>query len=479
MRFATGGFRWCVEGMRRNWLRGTVVGALLLPGWLAAQEGVDFATMLAERSAAVVRVEFFVQRELDRQPSEAHGLVVNDEGLIVLLDSVVPQWLPASQFRDFRVFRPGDAGEGQVAEYLGAEPQDNWHYLRVPPEGREGLKPYDSWGIGGVRVGDEVWGIGLLGRGFDQAPVLRTSRVVILQNLPFPVALSQEEVAGVGGPVFDLEGRFAGWAGLPVTRDRLLYVGGNQVPAGVRAVDESNNFLLAAPFQELVGRVPPSPDGGARSWVGLSGLQPVDRDVARFLGLTGQGALVVGAVVPDGPAERAGVLERDVIVSVDGTALPRFRPDQVVVRWFEREMVGRAAGVVVTLGVARGEERLELPVTLEEAPPNLARARREWIPEIGLTLREFLVYDATVRRLSAVRDPAAGVASFVRPNSPAATAGLRENDWVREVDGRVPESFAQAVEWLRAAANDPTREDVVLLVERSGSETQILRLRVR
>ncbi len=92
----------------------------------------------------------------------------------------------------------------------------------------------------------------------------------------------------------------------------------------------------------------------ARGFLGL-GLQPV-----RVEGVGGFGAIVTG-VARDGPAAAAGARQGDVIVAWNGQPLQSFRslfpalgPDSV--------------GQVVTLGLRRGGEPLELPVTVGERP---------------------------------------------------------------------------------------------------------------
>ena len=45
--------------------------------------------MVLERSKSVVALEFVVEREIDRQQGFAYGLVVDDQGTIVVLESIV------------------------------------------------------------------------------------------------------------------------------------------------------------------------------------------------------------------------------------------------------------------------------------------------------------------------------------------------------------------------------------------------------
>ena len=70
------------------------------------------------------------------------------------------------------------------------------------------------------------------------------------------------------------------------------------------------------------------------------------------------------------------------------------------------------------------------------------------------------------------------VAHFVKPSSPAAVAGLRQEDWIKEIDGTEVKTFAAATEKLAAIERDPLRSEFVLLVSRGG-ETAVLRVKLK
>ena len=89
--------------------------------------------------------------------------------------------------------------------------------------------------------------------------------------------------------------------------------------------------------------------GGSRVWLGVTG---EDRD----------GKVTLTQVIADGPAAKAGLKEGDVIVAVDGKAVGDYEKLLEAVR-------GKEAGDKVTLKIARGNETLEVAVTLEERPP--------------------------------------------------------------------------------------------------------------
>jgi len=97
----------------------------------------------------------------------------------------------------------------------------------------------------------------------------------------------------------------------------------------------------------------------ARAWLGVY-TQEVTGELRDALDLRGDGA-VVTSVVPDSPADRAGIRKGDVIVSLDRHDIGS--PSEL------SDLIGDArAGESVSLGIVRRSERLTLAVRLAERP---------------------------------------------------------------------------------------------------------------
>jgi serine protease Do len=203
----------------------------------------------------------------------------------------------------------------------------------------------------------------------------------------------------------------------------------------------------------------------------------MDREVAAFLKLQSQSGAVVSEVLEGSPAEKAGMKARDIILGVDGKALPRFRPDRVVVDYVERLIAARAPGDTISLSVLRGSDRIELKATLADEPRLVREADRSFFEKIGFTAREF-VYGDAVARHAKTSELDGVVAHLVKPNSPADIAGLRPDDWIKEIDGTAIPDFASAVEKLSEIEKDPMRAETVFLVSRGG-DTAVLRIKLR
>jgi serine protease Do len=296
--------------------------------------------------------------------------------------------------------------------------------------------------------------------------------------MPLRTAIAQHEVAGPGLPVFSREGVLVGIASASFGQSYLQFSRRSRGdPVLLVNVEESSAFVMVEEILPNLGRIPKNISGRPLAWLGAYGLEPMDRDVAKFLKLEAQSGAVVSEVLEGSPAEKAGLKDRDIVLAVDGKPLPQLKPDRVVVTWLEREVDRRAPGDVMVMTVLRGATRVELKVVLGEEPKLLREADRKYFDRLGFTAREFVYGDAIERRVKAA-EPTGVVAHFVKPSSPVAIAGLRQEDWIKEIDGTEAKSFADVTAKLAGIEKDDSRAEFVLLVSRGG-ETAVLRVKLK
>lgn len=442
----------------------------------------DLPLLFKERVKSVVAVEFFTETELDRRPTVAAAIVADGKGTLVLPPNVINSYVPPEKLKDFRVYVPGrPVSEYSSAEYLGQDPASGWHFVRVEEKLRERLTPVTAFAAaeaGEPALGAEYWGIGLRGKDEDFSPYFMASRVSHVQALPERTAIMLAEVAAPGLPVFDRAGSFAGVALGGFGQTFVQYSHKDRgLPVMLLNMEETAVFQLAADVTPWLSRVPANVSGRPISWLGAYGLQPMDPEVAGFLKLGEQSGCVVSEVLEDSPAEKAGLKARDIILALDGQPLPRFKPDRVVVTYFDRQLAYRKPGDTVKLTVLRGTERVEVEATLVDQPPLMREAERTYFDRLGFTAREFVYGDGIIRRVKLAEQKGV-IAHFVKNSSPAGTAGLRADDWIQEVDGVEVKTYAEAVEKLAAIEKDDTRNDFVLLISRTG-ETAVLRVKLK
>jgi serine protease Do len=454
--------------------------ALLLLATLSAR-AADLPALWAERLKSVVAVEYYTETETDRRPSVSYGTVIDHNGTIILPPVAVNPRMTPSQLKEFKVYRPGSS-VSVPAVYLGQDALTGWHFVRAAESLRSELIPitvYAAKTAAEPAMAEEVWGIGLRNKDEDFAPYLLSSRVALIQSLPQRTAIALQEVAGPGLPVFNLAGDFVGLAASSFGQSFVQFTRMDRsgTPVILVNVEESSAFQLAGDVLPYLGRVPGNVFGRPLAWLGASGLQPVDPEVAKFLHLENQSGVVVSEVLEGSPAEKAGMKARDVLLAVDGKPLPRLKPDRVVVGYLEREVARRTPGQTMGLTVLRGETRLELPVVLGNEPRLTSEAERKYFDRSGLTAREFVYGDAVALRVK-TGSLTGVVAHYVKPNGPAAIAGLRTDDWIKEIDGAEVKTFTAAAQKLDEIEADAQRAEFVLLVGR-GNETAVLRVKLK
>lgn len=454
-----------------------ILGLIVLPAVSWSSDAVDLEEMFEERIRSVVAVEYFAEIELDRRPASELGLVADGEGLIVLPDHAVPDWIPVDKLKDFKVL-PLRSQDKFEAEYLGQDALTGWHYLRVEDEElRSRLVPVTAYETERPRVGREVWGIAVLDEDFDYDPYFVSSRFSNLRELPQKMGLTVSEVASPGSLVFTFDGALIGWAGTSYAREMMLHMGDDRrVPIALQGMRESGTFLPVDEFLPYLDRVPSSPHERVKPWLGLGSLQAVEREVAKLLDIRDRGAIILSEIIEGNPAYEAGFENGDIVIAIDGEPIPYFRPLRAAQQHLQREILKREPGDKLRLTFIRGTEEMELEATLGTQPKSLRDARREYFSGMGLTVREFLVFDGIARR-TAPEEEQGLIVQFVRPNGPAQSAGLETGDWIKEVDGVEVTTYSEAVE-LVAEAEESDRREAVFLISRNN-ETSVVRVRLR
>ena len=453
---------------------------LAVLGLMPALRAATIPELLKERLPSVVAIEFVIQTEIDRRPNTVLGTVIDDQGTVVLPGSAIAPSIAPDQLRNFKAFTPGNSEE-YAAEYLGQDAYTGWHYVQVEQRLRPLLVPVTRFAAPGgpaPQLDDDVWGIGLRNRDEDFMPYVLSARLALITRLPNETAIAAQEVAGPGLPVFDRSGRFVGLAQNSFGQNFLMFSRGqNGAPVLLVNVEESSVVLLASEVLPNLGRIPGNANGRPIAWIGIYGLQPVDPDVAKLLKLEMQSGVVLSDIFEGGPAAQAGLQDRDIVLAMDGKPLPRFKPDRAVLGFFGQEILRRKPGDVLTLTVLRGTDRHDIKVTLGDEPKTVRESSRHYFEQLGFTIREFLVLD-TISNRTRPTERAGVVVHFIKPNGPAAVAGLRPDDWIREIDGQEIQTYSEAVERLLALESDKTRSEFVVLASRGG-ETQVLRIKLK
>jgi len=376
------------------------------------------------------------------------GVLVDEQGHVLTNNHVVRE-------ADELTVRLTD-GRTLPAKLVGADPRTDLAVIKV--EQTSGLRPARLADSDGVKVGQWVMAVGSP-LGLDQTVTAGIVSYKGRANLGIAdfedfiqtdAAINQ---GNSGGPLVNLRGEVVG-----INTAILSRSGGNQ---GIGLAIPSNMA------KDVMGRL--ISDGKVvRGWLGVS-IQELDEGLAASFGYNagkqGQpGGVLVGEVVPDGPAKRAGVRTGDIITSMDGKPAGD-------VRAFRNRVAQLKPGTRVPFEVWRGGKTHKLEVEIGEAPqqqPALAgggSAGQGGLAPFGLTLDDAPVQSR--RQPSPYAEAAAGaVVVAVTPGSPAQRAGIEPGDLVIDVHGTAVRTADEA---RQAAAKLDAKNGLRLRVQRGDS----------
>jgi serine protease Do len=250
-----------------------------------------------------------------------------------------------------------------------------------------------------------------------------------------------------GGALVDTDGRLVG-----INTFILSASGGSQ---GLGFAIPSN--LVRYIYEQLrkQGRV-------HRSVIGVV-LQDITPDLASGLRLKKHEGVIVSDVVPDGPAEKAGLKTQDILLSLDGEAVPSVPLAEMVVST-------KPAGTTVKAEILRGTQKvaLDIPVTQEKEGidriADLMDPATSLVSKLGIFGVE--INDELAEEMSDdLRVPSGVIVAALAANTLGAETELQPGDIIHAVNGK----HIEKLEALRAALDAiPSGGPVVLQVERDS-----------
>ena len=261
-----------------------------------------------------------------------------------------------------------------------------------------------------------------------------------------------------GGPLFNMDGDVIG------INTAIYSPTGTSLGIGF-AIPSNMARPLVEQLREF-GRV-------RRGWIGVQ-IQSISEDMAESFGLDKpRGALIAG-VTPNGPAEKSGLKQRDVILTFDGKEVP---DSKKLPRIVADSKVGDTVDVVVMRGGKRTTLKLKVG-ELEDSDKQQAAAKGSGkgpapkesdppgtIEPFGVTVARLT---DTLREKHGLQNAQKGVVVVkVAEGSPAAEKGIKVGDLILEVaqtEVNSPTDVQNKVKELR----DQKKKAAVLLVESKG-----------
>jgi len=340
------------------------------------------------------------------RPGQGSGIIISSDGYILTNNHVVADadTLDVTLI-DGRTFK---------AETIGTDPLTELALIKVDATG---LKPAKLGDSDGVKVGDWVLAIGNpfgLEHTVTQGIISAKGRtnVNIAQFSDFIQTTAFINPGNSGGPLVDLDGNVIGINTWIFTAGSPGFIGiGFAVPSNMA------DYVIDSLTKE--GKV-------TRGWLGVV-IQELTPDLAESFSLKDTRGVLLGDVIPDGPAEKGGLRAGDVIVEYNG--VPIERPSELQLKVAETK-----PGTSVSIRAIRDgkSKRLTVKIAQREIEGELAQEKPAKTVELG-----FEVETLTPEVASRIGQPnlRGVIVTNVMPGSPAYFAGLAENDVIISIEG--------------------------------------------
>lgn len=212
-----------------------------------------------------------------------------------------------------------------------------------------------------------------------------------------------------GGPLLNLQGEVIGINVAILTSSRGFEGVGFAIPVNkARAVLDA----LIEGRKVLYG------------WLGIQ-IQDITQDVAEYYGLSDRSGVLVYQVLPNSPAERAGMKDGDIVKAFDGKPITNARQLMEVVG---QTKVGRR----VPLDILRDGKRLSFNIEVGERPTEVELAEGEVEAWRGLKVAQ--LSPQLAERFGLPEETTGVIVTEVEPDSPASDARLQPGDVINEIN---------------------------------------------
>lgn len=380
---------------------------------------------------------FFGQQPLDKQPqrkqrnSLGSGFIISQDGYVLTNNHVI-------EGADIIHVRLNDRREYE-AKLVGTDKRTDLALLKIEAKDLPTVTIGDS---DMMKPGQWVLAIGSP-FGFDYTV---TAGIVsaLGRNLPSDnyVPFIQTDVAinpgNSGGPLFNLDGEVIGINSQIYTRS-----GGFM---GVSFAIPSNLVMSVVEQLKSEGRV-------TRAWLGVI-IQDVSNDLAESFGLDRPSGALVSRVIPDSPAQAAGLIDGDIILEFNGELIEQSSE-------LPYRVGALKAGDVVNAVIYRNGEKLDLSFTLKNYPtePDQLTKTQQQENRLGMVVGE--ISDDMLRRLNIKN----GVVIEQVIGGSAARNGLQQGDVITMLNGTNIDSVER---FLASVSAVPANHSVPMRVIRDG-----------
>lgn len=370
------------------------------------------------------------QRSPERR-GQGSGFIVSPDGLILTNHHVI------DGADELKVHLPdGREFKGKI---IGSDAKTDVAIVKIDAKNLPVVKIGNS---DKVKVGEWVAAIGAP-FGLDNTV---TAGIVSAKSRNLPddqfVPFIQTDVAvnpgNSGGPLFNMKGEVIG------INSQIFSTSG-----GFMGLSFAIPIDLAVKIKDQLVK-----DGKiSRGRVGVV-IQTLTPDIAESLGIKGRKGVLIAQIEKDGPADKAGLTEGDLIIKFNGK-------DTENARDLSRIVADTKPGTTAKINIIREgkEEVLEIKVGELNDSSSVATPDTQEKTRLGVTVRPLNEMEKKKVSYGMVVESVTG---------PAAEAGIRKGDIILSAGGKKITSFEDLQKVIRKS-----KDSIAILVDRNGNRTFI------
>jgi serine protease Do len=379
------------------------------------------------------------QREFRRR-SLGSGFIINREGYIVTNNHVV------ENASDIKISLSDK--EEYEAKVIGRDPKTDVALIKI--EARKDLPAAALGDSNKLRVGEWVMAIGNpFGLGHTVTTGIVSAKGRIIGATAYDDFIQTDasiNPGNSGGPLFNMNGEVVGINSAIIASGQGI---GFAVPVNV-----AKDLLI--PLREK-GRV-------VRGWLGVQ-VQRVTPELAKSFGLDRERGALVADVMPDTPAEKAGVERGDIIVEFNGRKIEEMND-------LPRVVASIPPNTEVPMKLLRKGQEKVVQVKVAEMKEERVAAGSGTLEEgLGMTVQELT---PEIARNLGVSESKGVIVTNVEDGTPAEEAGIRRGDVILEVNQKKVENLRD----YRAALGRVGGTDSLLMLVRRGNNVLYVALKM-